>query len=77
MRARAERRLGHGSGELGAGVPGLPVEELGLGGGEERFAQSVVQRISDRAHRPEDPGCPEPLAEHPAGVLPRLNRWSL
>jgi len=45
------------------------VEELSLEAGEEGFGHRVVIRVADTAHRSEQAGVTEPVAEKPAGVL--------
>src|SRR3954468_12094878 len=58
-----------GVGQLLAGGPGMPVEQLGLQGGEEALGQAIVQAVADAAHRAEQAGLAQPLPERPAGVL--------
>src|SRR5215207_4905211 len=48
------------------------VEQLAFEGGEEGFAQSIVEAIADRSHRRADPGFPAAAAKGKGGVLATL-----
>ena len=51
--------------ELVAGVPVVLVEEFALQDREERFGDGIVEAVADRAHRSEQAGVTEPVAEQP------------
>jgi len=61
--------LEDGGGELASVVPAAPVQQFELEGAEERFGHGVVEGVADGAHRSEQPGLAEALAERPGGVL--------
>jgi hypothetical protein len=63
--------------------PGRAVEQFGLQGGEEALGDAVVEAVTDRAHRPEQPGLAKSVPERAAGVgrpvvavVNRVCRWS-
>ena len=54
----------HRPGERGPGRPGVAVEQFALERREERLGDGVIQRVADGAHRADEPGRAESLAEH-------------
>src|SRR4028119_1712545 len=60
--------------QIGPGSPALPVEEFALHGRPEGLHQAVVDAGGHPAHRAQQPGGSEPVAEDPGRVLGGINR---
>ena len=61
--------LEHRGCELVTRVPVVLVEELALEPGEERLRDAVVEAVTDGAHRSEQAGIADAVAEQPRVVL--------
>jgi hypothetical protein len=61
-------------GELDAGVPSLPVEDLGLKPCPERFGDGVVVGVTNAAERGQQPGLAGSFGEGPGRELGRGRR---
>src|SRR5215471_12044698 len=59
----------YGAGELEAGVPPLPVQQLGLHPCPERLGEGVVIRVTDAAQGRQESGLAGALGEDPGGEL--------
>lgn len=53
-------------------VEGTAIEQLAFQGGEEALTESIIETISDRAHRWADASFPATLAERQGSVLTAL-----
>jgi hypothetical protein len=61
-------------GKLGSHLPVLPVEQFNVQGSEEALSYSIIQGITNVAHRPQDAYLLESLPERQGGVLATVVR---